>query len=538
MWIIIIIQNGASAGGPLLILALALIAVLFLIPIVCPILAIKEFKEKNTAVGIFFIAIALIAAAYIIGSFIHSRIENKEYDRGSELLTIEMKNKENIDEETFSFSFNVTNNTIERIVATDIEMVVLNYEGKTLLTTTITDIDCDTGVSKDFTLTVKAESEEKTQELFYTDYRYLQIDITIKALDYNDRDPDDYEFNDHRVLKTADTVTLQNEYSEAISCFNAGDYKTSAQKFSSLGGYLDSMEKRKEALRLIEENTQNQEEAALREQYDHAVALYAQGKYAQAKEIFRQLGNYSDSADWVTKCDNAISASELHNAYIQAKALYEDKRYPEAYYAFLEISEYLDSADIMTEIVCEVERLSIKYADSGDYRAAFDILSDMGYSTSEGDLNYLPILKAYNYACYGDYKSAVRYGLTKIVLPEGCSEISPNLFEGCTGLTEVVMPDSVTKIGAYAFSGCSGMIALRLSPNIEFVGRCAFSNCDSLERIEFPSTLEYIELYGFNSFEGDIYFGGTVTQWNAVQKGIGSENFSKTVHCSDGDATP
>ncbi len=72
----------------------------------------------------------------------------------------------------------------------------------------------------------------------------------------------------------------------------------------------------------------------------------------------------------------------------------------------------------MTDIVDEVERLSPDYADRGMYQSACDLLSSMGYTTVESDVNYLPILKAYRYAESGDYKSAILYGLTKIVIPD------------------------------------------------------------------------------------------------------------------------
>ena len=75
------------------------------------------------------------------------------------------------------------------------------------------------------------------------------------------------------------------------------------------------------------------------------------------------------------------------------------------------------SKALMTDIVDEVERLSPDYGDRGMYQSACDLLSSMGYTTVESDVNYLPILQAYRYAESGDYKSAILYGLTKIVIP-------------------------------------------------------------------------------------------------------------------------
>ncbi len=249
----IIIEEASSAGGGVLVLlALAMMLVLFLTPIVGTVIAFKAFSSKDTGKGVVALVIAIAAAAYLLGHYISVRIENKEYNRGSGRLYVEITDKENVDEDTFAFALKVTNETVERIIATDIDVEILNYKNETLLETKITDIDCDTGETEEYRLLVNTDQSKESEELFYTDYQYLRIEITINALDYNDR-TDDYYFNDHRVLKEIDENALKKEYKEALRLFKSEEYEKAIEKFSRLGGYKDSMEKIKEATRMLKQ---------------------------------------------------------------------------------------------------------------------------------------------------------------------------------------------------------------------------------------------------------------------------------------------
>ena len=84
----------------------------------------------------------------------------------------------------------------------------------------------------------------------------------------------------------------------------------------------------------------------------------------------------------------------------------------------------------------------------------------------------------------------------------------------------VTIPDGVTEIGKYAFNGfngCKSLTSVAIPPSVKAIGEDAFFGCSSLESIEF---------------------GGTVSQWKAVEKG---EDWHKwcnvaSVKCSDGEA--
>ena len=317
----------------------------------------------------------------------------------------------------------------------------------------------------------------------------------------------------------------------AIALYENGKYYEAITAFEQILNYQDSYN----YISLCEQAIENASKESI---YTEAVSLFNSGKYQEAIEKFESIPNYKDSLNYIEQSESKILLQEKEEKYIAAKALYQNKQYSDAYYAFYDIIDYRDSQYIMTAIINEVEALSIEYADNGDYKAAHELLSDMGYSTSENNVNYLPILKAYNYAQLGDYKSATQYGLTKIVLPAGTTEIGSSMFEGCSELVEVVMPDTVTSIESYAFSGCKKLEKLVLSSNIESIGRSAFSNCDALDKLILPLSLKRIVTYGLNSIDGEIHYEGTVTQWEQVEKDSGGSTLSQTIHCSDGDVSP
>jgi hypothetical protein len=87
--------------------------------------------------------------------------------------------------------------------------------------------------------------------------------------------------------------------------------------------------------------------------------------------------------------------------------------------------------------------------------------------------------------------------------------------------SDIVIPSKfndvpVTKICDDAFQLCDGLSSITLSKNIKTIGNWVFYLCSSLE---------------------DIYYEGTVEEWNAIEKGAGWDLKvdSYTVHCSDGD---
>lgn len=106
----------------------------------------------------------------------------------------------------------------------------------------------------------------------------------------------------------------------------------------------------------------------------------------------------------------------------------------------------------------------------------------------------------------------------KLTFPSGTSEIAAAAFRFRAKITNVVFDGEISKIGCYAFDSCTALTTVTISEKVTFIDDSAFADCSAL---------------------CDIYFLGTVEQWNAIEKyynwDSGTGNY--TVHCTDGDIT-
>lgn len=73
--------------------------------------------------------------------------------------------------------------------------------------------------------------------------------------------------------------------------------------------------------------------------YDKAMALYNDGKYEEAREIFEELDGYSDSGKMIAACNEAIDEEQ----YALAETKTEEKDYLGAIKIYTELGDYKDS---------------------------------------------------------------------------------------------------------------------------------------------------------------------------------------------------
>ena len=85
--------------------------------------------------------------------------------------------------------------------------------------------------------------------------------------------------------------------------------------------------------------------------------------------------------------------------------------------------------------------------------------------------------------------------LTKLILPEGLTEIPDGMCDGCTSLNELYIPGSVSKIGEKAFRSCKKISELSLPKSLEKIGNDAFKDCVSIRKIYVPSNIDYSGLF-------------------------------------------
>ena len=147
----------------------------------------------------------------------------------------------------------------------------------------------------------------------------------------------------------------------------------------------------------------------------------------------------------------------------------------------------------------------------------------------------LESVELYNTAYIGDYAFKGCTGIISLKLPDimitkldstGGFYAGVSVFEGCTGIKDVELPcfyeipDEPHPIPDSFFKGCTSLESVRVSSETKIIGSDVFSGCSSLKSIILPAELEEI---GDDAFSGcsslkDVYFGGTVEQWNSVNK--------------------
>lgn len=161
----------------------------------------------------------------------------------------------------------------------------------------------------------------------------------------------------------------------------------------------------------------------------------------------------------------------------------------------------------------------------------------------------------------GSYAFAYCTSLTEITIPNSVISIASEAFYGCSNLTEITIPDSVTSIGAFAFSNCTNLTKVTIGKGVTSIGYYAFSGCGKLTEITIPDSVTSICLSAFANCKSlrevtignsvtsinydafyecrnltKINYDGTLSQWNAILKYNGWDNYTGdyTVYCTDG----
>ena len=88
--------------------------------------------------------------------------------------------------------------------------------------------------------------------------------------------------------------------------------------------------------------------------------------------------------------------------------------------------------------------------------------------------------------------------LTSITIPESVKSIGTTAFYGCSSLTSITIPESVTSIGSSAFNSCSGLTSITIPNSVTSIGSSAFSGCSGLTSITIPESVTSIGAYAFS----------------------------------------
>lgn len=126
-------------------------------------------------------------------------------------------------------------------------------------------------------------------------------------------------------------------------------------------------------------------------------------------------------------------------------------------------------------------------------------------------------------------------GLTSITIENGVKSVRSYAFFNCTRLTSITIPDSVTNIGSNAFFGCVGLTNVKLPNGLKLINDYLFQYCSNLTQVEVPSSLTSIGIGAFLSCRNlNVYFNGTIKEWESIELTRTSFNRDAKVHCTDG----
>ena len=129
--------------------------------------------------------------------------------------------------------------------------------------------------------------------------------------------------------------------------------------------------------------------------------------------------------------------------------------------------------------------------------------------------------------------------LKKVIIPEGVTEIESGAFWECSNLETLYLPSTLTTLGDDIFDACDSLRQVVIPEGVTVLSVSLFFNCKYLNSIALPSSIEKIDksCFAYCVRLKNIYFLGTVEQWNNIEKIDGWNEGTKspiTVTCSDG----
>lgn len=128
--------------------------------------------------------------------------------------------------------------------------------------------------------------------------------------------------------------------------------------------------------------------------------------------------------------------------------------------------------------------------------------------------------------------------IKSVVINQGITSIGKAAFEGCSNLESVIIPNSVEFLHEAVFA-MTNISHIELPSSISMININEFALCSNLVSIRIPSSVTNIMNTAFNQCPNlsDIYYDGTLEQWDLVEKSMDWVDVAWTfkVHCSDGD---
>ena len=132
---------------------------------------------------------------------------------------------------------------------------------------------------------------------------------------------------------------------------------------------------------------------------------------------------------------------------------------------------------------------------------------------------------------------------TEITIPSNVTRINDYVFYNCFNLTSAIIPVSVTSVGDYAFYNCINLTTIDIPNSVISIENKAFYNCRRMSNVTLGNSVASIgyeafggtnygvaEPYSIRSSIIDVYYKGTIENWNNITNGDdlmrGSPNFN------------
>ena len=125
--------------------------------------------------------------------------------------------------------------------------------------------------------------------------------------------------------------------------------------------------------------------------------------------------------------------------------------------------------------------------------------ADLSYSTGFGMYDVRSVVIQEGITSISDDVFASYDNLQSVKMPKGMLSIGDSAFSNCNNLSSIVISDSVTNIGSCAFEGCISLQSVMLPNSLLSISDYTFSGCDSLQSVTLPKGLLSI---GDNAFAG------------------------------------
>ena len=123
--------------------------------------------------------------------------------------------------------------------------------------------------------------------------------------------------------------------------------------------------------------------------YKNAESLFAQGKYSESIELYKELGGYKDSS-------NKLESAEILEKYYQAEDSMNSGKYKEAYNLYQTVIDYKDAKDKANKAKEGYYNTAVDYVKHKEYTKAEAIFSDKilsGYKNTEKYCKYITAMK-------------------------------------------------------------------------------------------------------------------------------------------------